>query len=117
MSVNGRVVPLKVPPDSAKLRILQSLRGHASQLRSRLESLRKLDDHLDVIGQEPHWNAMIPVASQLTLGYAKGRIIDTGTVTINLGGGEQHREGDSGYWVEYTVDEARSVAERKRAGE
>lgn len=121
MSRTGRAVPLSLPLDSQNLRVLRSLRQNAATLQTRLEALEKLQSQLHELASRPQWEALVPVQGTSSLAYGSGRIVQTDKVMVNLGGGEanssseddREQPADSGYWVEYTAEQAEGVALRK----
>ena len=118
MSRTGRAVPLSLPLDSQNLRVLRSLRQNADTLQTRLEALEKLQSELHELAKQSQWEAIVPVEGTSGLAYSSSssgsRIVQTDKITVNLGGGEDGEdEAGSGYWVEYTPEQAQGVASRK----
>lgn len=124
-SRTGRAVPLSAPIHSRNVKILSSLRAHQLHLERRTANLEGLQKSLRQLPDEPRWDAHVPVPSTSRLAFTKGQIVNTNTVTVNLGGGKgtdtaegDDKDGDDGgYWVEYTAKQAIGVAERKKEGE
>ena len=118
---SGRAVPLSLPLESPTLRVLQRLRTKAHDLERRLAVLARLQQQLDDLPDESRYDAVVPLPCTSSLAYSSsppgGRIVETNTVTVNLGGGEDSEDGqDSGYWVEYSAKQAKGVARRKAEG-
>ena len=117
-SSSGRAVPLSLPLESPTLRVLQRLRTKAHDLEGRLIVLARLQQQLDELPDEPRYDAVVPLPGTSSLAYSSsasgGRIVETNTVTVNLGGGDNDE--DSGYWVEYSAKQAKGVARRKAEG-
>lgn len=124
----GRLVPLSVPLHTPQLARIRFLRDQADQISKRIQTLVKLEEQLNQLPDEPRWDALVPVPSSSSLGYAKGHVANTNTVMVHFDLNEDHgmavhgKDGsgrpainENGYWVEYSAKQARGVAQRRQA--
>lgn len=121
----GRLVPLSVPMHTPQLALIRSLRSQADRISKRIQTLVKLEEHLNMLPEEPRWDALVPIPSSSSLAYTRGTITNTNTVMVHFDTSEDSANGldgagesataNGGYWVQYSAKQARGVARRRQA--